>query len=63
MPSTFSTGVYRHGKRYRFAVTAMDESREASKAAAAELVEQVRMFSEATAPKVRRQAFRKSKSR
>lgn len=61
MPVSISRGVYHHGKRHRFVVTAQDDSIEAFKAASAELDEQVRRFTEATVPKVVRQSYRKRK--
>lgn len=61
MPVSISQGIYHHGKRHRFVVTAQDDSPEAFKAASAELNEQVRRFIDATAPKVVRQSYRKRK--
>lgn len=59
MAASVSRGVYRHGKRYRFVVTALDDSPEAFKAALRELDEQVRKFTAATAPEGQRQSYRK----
>lgn len=61
MPVSFSQGVYHHGKRHRFVVTAKDDSAEAAKAAMLELSEQVRKFKESLAALVARRSFRKSK--
>jgi hypothetical protein len=61
MPSSVSRGVYHHGKRHRFVVTAKDDSPAAFKAALIELDEQVRKFTEATTPKAARSSYRKPK--
>ena len=61
MPSSFSTSIYHHGKRHTFSVTPKDESRQAYKVALADLEEQVRFFTEAIAPEVKRQSYRKPK--
>lgn len=61
MPASVSKGVYRHGKRHRFLVTAKDDSIEAFNAALVELDEQVRAFTEATTPGLVKQAYRKRK--
>jgi hypothetical protein len=61
MPASVSQGIYHHGKRHRFVVTAQGDSPEAFKAALVELNEQVRSFTHATAPKVVRQSYRKRK--
>jgi hypothetical protein len=61
MPATVSRGVYHHGKRHRFAVTARDDSPEAFSAALAELDAQVRQFTEAGASRAGRQSYRKRK--
>ena len=61
MAATVSRGVYHHGKRHRFEVTAKDDSQEAFEAALIALDEQVRTFTEAAKPKVAKQAYRKKK--
>ncbi|WP_156356313.1 hypothetical protein [Sphingomonas sp. Leaf22] len=61
MATTVSQGVYHHGKRHRFSVTAADDSPEAFQAALAELNDEVRAFTQATAPSVYRQSYRKRK--
>jgi hypothetical protein len=63
MPASASRGVYHHGKRHRFVVTALDDSSEAFDAALADLDEKVRAFTEANAPKLARQSYRKNKAR
>jgi len=63
MPPSFSRGVYHHGKRHRFVVTAKDDSREACKAALVALDEKVRAFTRGIAPKVAKQSYRKAKPR
>jgi hypothetical protein len=62
MPASVSRGVYRHGKRHRFVVTARDDSPEAFRAALAELDRKVGGFTDAIAPKVTRQSYRKNKT-
>jgi hypothetical protein len=62
MPASVSRGVYHHGKRHKFVVTAKDDSPEAFKAALRELDEKVRSFTEATTPKVERRSYRKNKA-
>jgi hypothetical protein len=61
MPATVSKGIYHHGKRHRFQVTAKDDSPEAFRAALAELDEKVCAFTETVAVDVQRQSYRKRK--
>ena len=62
MPLRFGTSYMRHGKRVRVWFEAKDDSREAEKAASAEMAEFQRARKAERASKVTRQAFRKEKS-
>jgi hypothetical protein len=61
MPATVSQGIYHHGKRYRFSVTAQDDSDEAFKAALDEMTRQVTEFRSKNSQPSRKQAYRKRK--